>query len=161
MKLCPCNSQKEYSVCCGVYIDNQATPQTPEALMRSRYTAYTQANIDYIKKTMCGKASIAFNETEAAAWAKRVNWQSLKVIESFADEINPNLGYVEFIARFRDDNKNQLLHECSQFELRDGCWFYTDSIKRQTELTAKKPKIARNAICHCGSQRKFKNCHGK
>jgi SEC-C motif-containing protein len=49
-QLCPCQSEKSYKDCCKPFVDEQALPQTPEQLMRSRYTAYSQAHIAYIKK---------------------------------------------------------------------------------------------------------------
>ena len=70
MSLCPCGSQHLYDSCCGLYLDKKQKPQTPEQLMRSRYTAYSVANIDYIKNTMQGNPLIGFNEQEAEKWAK-------------------------------------------------------------------------------------------
>ena len=68
-KQCSCGSNSTYLQCCGQFIDGLSLPITPEALMRSRYTAYTLADIAYIKKTMRGKATIGFDETEAGHWA--------------------------------------------------------------------------------------------
>lgn len=42
---CPCGSQIEYKSCCGVYHQGARVAPTPEALMRSRYTAYSLGNI--------------------------------------------------------------------------------------------------------------------
>ena len=53
---CPCCSSKEYDDCCSKFISGAAVPTTPEELMRSRYTAFTKANVDYIFKTMRGAA---------------------------------------------------------------------------------------------------------
>ncbi len=50
MKPCPCGSKVDYLGCCGQYIDYSTHPKTPEALMRSRFTAYSLADIAYIKK---------------------------------------------------------------------------------------------------------------
>ncbi len=47
---CPCHSLKPYEKCCKTFINEVVFPQSPEQLMRSRYTAYTQANMDYIEK---------------------------------------------------------------------------------------------------------------
>src|SRR5262249_12642121 len=48
---CPCQSGQNLDQCCGPFIAGEAFPETAEQLMRSRYTAYTQANLGYIKKT--------------------------------------------------------------------------------------------------------------
>ena len=51
MPHCSCGSGRDYVTCCQPYVEGRAHPETPEALMRSRYTAYTMADIDYIEKT--------------------------------------------------------------------------------------------------------------
>jgi SEC-C motif-containing protein len=99
-------------------------PKTPEALMRSRYSAYALANIDYIKKTMKGKPLAKFNESEAKAWAMTVKWLKLKIIK--VSDTSPEQGFVEFIAKFIDHGQHLALHENSEFQLIDGQWFYVD-----------------------------------
>lgn len=156
MPLCPCCSQTSYEQCCQPYLDGQKTPQTPEQLMRSRYTAYSQANIDYIKKTMTGKPLIHFNDEEAKKWAKQSQWLNLKVIESTTEQ--PELGFVEFIATFIDHDRLTTIHERSEFHKKNNHWFYVDGINQQ-ETNIKNPKITRNSTCPCGSGKKYKNCH--
>ena len=48
MNVCVCGSMKNSELCCAQYIDGEESAPTAESLMRSRYTAYTQGNIDYI-----------------------------------------------------------------------------------------------------------------
>ncbi|ETO93384.1 hypothetical protein LOR_60c14050 [Legionella oakridgensis RV-2-2007] len=127
--------------------------------MRSRYTAYSLANIDYIKKTMHGKPLHGFNETEARAWAKQVIWLGLKVMH--ARNETPELGYVEFIAHFIDGNTVKSLHEISEFHCQQGQWYYVDGHYPINSKAQKSQKIGRNSVCPCGSEKKFKNCHGK
>jgi uncharacterized protein YchJ len=79
MALCPCGSSIDFDQCCARFITAAELPQTPEQLMRSRYTAYTQANIDYIVKTMKAPANIDFDPVEAKSWAKDVKWLGLEV----------------------------------------------------------------------------------
>ena len=155
-EVCPCNSQKSYVRCCEPYLTGKQFPDTPEALMRSRYTAYTMANIDYIKATMRGKALIGFQTMDATRWAKRVHWIKLQVFHSHIE--HEHTGYVEFEAHFVDDSRLQSIHENSEFIREEGRWYYVDGTPlapSQAEET-----ISRNAHCPCGSQRKFKHCHG-
>lgn len=154
---CPCGSQKNYSSCCGLYINGHQQAPTPECLMRSRYTAYSQANIRYIKKTMMGTPLIHFNELEAEYWAKRVHWLSLHIIKTSVDPLNETIGFVEFIARYLEHNQLKTIHELSEFQQIKDCWFYTEG-HHQENSPAK--TIKRNTTCPCGSQKKFKNCHG-
>ena len=151
MKYCPCGTQKEYATCCERFISGQQIANTPEELMRSRYTAYSTVNIAYIAQTMKGPASKNFNAQEAEIWAKKVHWQGLTVIRATAEK---NQGWVEFIAYYDEDGKPQQLHEISQFERVDGRWYYTQGTTGQI-------KIGRNELCHCGSQKKYKKCCGQ
>lgn len=48
------------------FIPNQKILSTPEELMRSRYTAYNQVNIDYIARTMRSPAAAIKNIKNAA-----------------------------------------------------------------------------------------------
>jgi SEC-C motif-containing protein len=146
---------QNYSDCCGIYHDGRAMPATPEALMRSRYTAYTMANCEYIKKTMQGKPLIGFQEAEAANWARSVQWLGLNVIEAHQDALNENTGFVEFKALYLENNKLKAIHEISEFHRINGRWFYVDG-----KLINTPPQgVPLNKPCPCGSQKKFKNCH--
>ena len=49
--VCPCASGKAFADCCGRYLDGGAAAPTAEALMRSRYTAYTLQREDYLLAT--------------------------------------------------------------------------------------------------------------
>jgi len=119
---CPCGSRKQYLDCCGRYIERQEIPETPEQLMRSRYVAYTRANIDYIIKTMTGEALHTFDVASAKQWAKRSIWLGLTVVD--APKPCDAIGYVEFIARFHYQGKTQSIHERSEFHFEKGHWFY-------------------------------------
>ena len=123
--------------------------------MRSRYTAYTMANIDYIKKTMHGKPLASFNEQEAVRWSQSVYWLGLRVISSWQD--NEDSGFVEFIASYLDNGTVKTMHETSEFLKINDSWFYIDG----QHIPEPTKNVSRNAPCPCGSSRKFKNCHGK
>lgn len=141
-KLCPCCSGKSFAICCEPFLTGTAIPATAEQLMRSRYTAYAQANITYIEKTMRGEALQNFNALESSAWAKRVTWLELVVLKTGQDTVT-------FIARFQEDGKPRFIYEASQFEHVENQWFYS---------SGKQPKISRNSPCPCGSGKKFKSC---
>ena len=155
--VCPCDAQKSYLSCCEPFITGKQSPETPEALMRSRYTAYTMANIEYIKETMRGNALTSFQEMDAKRWAKRVNWIKLNVLKSVIE--NASTGYVEFEASFVDSSRLKSIHEKSEFICEEGRWYYIGGTYLPTEHTEQ--MISRNMNCPCGSHRKFKNCHGK
>ncbi len=147
--LCPCQSQKLYSQCCEPYINGTARPQVPEQLMRSRYTAYTQGNIDYIAATMKGQAAQNFDSEATKNWAHQVKWLGLEVIN--APKPQAKLGFVEFIAQYEEEGVLHKMHEVSEFARLDGGsrWYY---------VSGKKPVIERNSPCPCGSGKKYKKC---
>jgi SEC-C motif-containing protein len=97
MNHCPCCSGKLYEECCGLYISGKKPAPSAETLMRSRYTAYTKADMDYIERTMKGPAALSFNRIESEKWARASEWEKLEVLRS--QEI-PNTGIVEFIVYF-------------------------------------------------------------
>ena len=128
MELCPCGSNKNYLNCCGSFIEGADSPPTPEALMRSRYTAYTQANIGYIIKTMKGKAAKRFDASSALAWAKKSKWLSLTIVTAKPVAENDKKGIVEFIAHYVLNGKQQSIHEVSEFHCQKGVWYYFNGI---------------------------------
>ena len=123
---CPCQSGHTFSACCGPYLKETACPWSPEALMRSRYTAYTLAKIGYIKATQTGPAAENFASKSALRWAKSCVWQGLKVnaAQSTQQFWLTDTAYVEFTASFEQDGSAKQLHERSKFQRIDGRWYY-------------------------------------
>lgn len=159
MHQCPCGSNRIYKDCCGLFIDGKSLPKTAEALMRSRYTAYCIANMDYIKKTMQGKPLVEFQELTAMQWTRSVQWIGLKIIQTNSDSSDQDTGFVEFIATYREQGALANIHEVSQFKRINGNWYYVDG--QEVIKPALKQKISRNAPCPCGSMKKFKHCHAR
>lgn len=122
---CPCGTAKAYLDCCGIFISNQKEPSTPEELMRSRYTAYHQADIDYIIRTMKSPAADNFDAEDAREWAKKISWTKLEIIKTQQDS---NKGIVEFRAHYSLDGKKNLLHEISKFNFENGKWYYVQGL---------------------------------
>lgn len=125
---CPCGSQQDYNQCCGQYILGETTTPSPEALMRSRYTAYAQANIEYIQKTMKPPASDGFDAEKENISARNIKWQGLTIVKVKEEG---DFGTVEFIARYTLGRNKAFLHERSEFRRDNGVWYYvTDKLKR-------------------------------
>jgi SEC-C motif-containing protein len=122
---CPCGSAKPFAECCEPFLNGKKDPPTPEALMRSRYTAYTLGHLDYIEKTMRGDALKRFHRKEAEESVKNTEWLKLDVL--FSEEEGEE-GTVQFIATFRIGGEEHLMHEISSFEKVRGKWYYTKGI---------------------------------
>lgn len=128
-KPCCCGAKKIYQKCCGKFIDTIEIPTTAEELMRSRYSAFAQNNIEYIEKTMTGPAALEFGFQSALDVAKQTKWLNLKIVRTALDPNNSSIAFVEFIASYRDKNGPnpiQYLHETSEFRLIDQQWYYYD-----------------------------------
>jgi len=130
MQTCPCGSEKAFKECCQPLLNNLVEAATPEALMRSRYTAYHLKNIDYIARTMKGAATMHFNKQEVKNWAKHILWLHLEIINTEFE--NDYKGYVEFKATYVEGKKKYVLHEKSEFIYQNQRWYYVDGIQYQT-----------------------------
>lgn len=155
MSLCPCCSGKEFEQCCEPLIKGVKIAESAEEMMRSRYTAYSLKDIDYVLRTTHADKLKEFGREEMEAWANAVEWQNLDIISSTDD------GMVEFKAKFKEAGAINNHHEISTFKLVDEQWYFYDSEypKQQTIKTEK--KVGRNEPCPCGSGKKFKKCCGK
>jgi SEC-C motif domain protein len=152
MSACACGSGRDFLECCAPALDGSRPPQTPEALMRSRYTAFTQGDAAYLEATHDAPREPG-GRMALAAWARIVTWLGLEVQD--APPAQGEEGEVAFVARYLEDGALVVLSERSRFHRKDGRWLYRDG-KASTVRT----KVSRNGPCPCGSGVKFKACHG-
>lgn len=118
---CPCDSKKQYVGCCGRYLDNNEIPATAEALMRSRYTAYTLLREDYLLATWHKSTRpVALHLTNDA----QSKWINLEV--KHHEQQDAEHAIVEFVARYKVGGRAHRIHEVSRFERESGHWFYVD-----------------------------------
>ncbi len=124
--------------------------------MRSRYTAYTLANAEYLMATWHPSQREGLTVDTLLESARALDWQRLEVLDS-AGVGEAAEGSVEFKAWYRKDDQLFALHERSRF-VREGLqWFYVDG---QLNPPTQRQKIGRNAPCPCGSGKKYKKCCG-
>jgi SEC-C motif-containing protein len=130
---CPCGGPALAS-CCGPYLSGEAVPQTAEALMRSRYTAYTQCNESYLQSTWHPSTrpnEPVMNENEKLQWLGLEVKSALRLRQrKAASPADPDRDEVEFVARFKVGGRAHRLHEVSRFVREDVAgvprWFYLD-----------------------------------
>ena len=122
---CYCGSTKKYAQCCKPFIAGDQTPETPEALMRSRYTAYCLKDFAYLQATTDPQGLGEINHQANQEWAESVEFLSLEIIKS---EIDKNKGVVEFKATFKEIGKDEIHihHELSKFRRQQGEWFFRE-----------------------------------
>jgi SEC-C motif-containing protein len=119
--LCPCGNTKPYTACCAPYVERNEPAPTAEALMRSRYTAYTLLREDYVLATWHTSTRPASLELAADAATK---WIGLDVKRH--EQQDSEHAIVEFVARYKVNGRAHRLHEVSRFVREDGRWFYLD-----------------------------------
>ncbi len=156
MALCPCCSNAEYERCCGPIISG-VPAQTPEALVRSRYTAFFMRNLDYVSRTHAREIRDDFNRAEAERLAEDCQFRGLRIHS--AREMD-DTAEVEFVVQFYQEKKIVTRGSASRFRRENGEWFYISSKPAQHIINTNNPKIGRNESCLCGSGKKFKKCCG-
>lgn len=145
---CPCQSGKDYTECCQpLHLGKVA--DTAEQLMRSRYTAYTQVNIDYIVQTTAPSQQLLLDKVSMKEWGETTQWAGLEILSQ--DELSQQHATVEFKAFFQSNEGLLAHHERSLFVKIDGQWYFLDPTV---------PLPTMKQACLCGSGKKFKHCCG-
>ena len=130
--------------------------------MRSRYSAYTMARVDYITHTHDPKSRAGLDPEETRKWAEESEWQGLEIRSTTAGGQDDEKGTVEFIARFLQDGTDHEHRERSHFVKRGGVWYFTDGkVLGPVTIRSDGPKVGRNDPCPCGSGKKYKKCCGR
>lgn len=119
--LCPCGSARPFGDCCGPYLEGTALPQTAEQLMRSRYSAYSRGDADYLRASW--HPATRHQDLDLAP---ELRWLGLKILATTAGGPDDEQGVVEFIARYRSGGRAGRLHERSRFKRYRGQWCYVD-----------------------------------
>lgn len=116
---CPCGSGATFGSCCSAILDG-APASSPEALMRSRYTAFATRDVVHLERSWHPST-----RPERLTLDDAVEWWRLVVIRSESDGAR---GTVEFRASWRDPSTaaHGEMHETSRFRRIDGDWFYLD-----------------------------------
>ena len=124
MMNCYCGSGKQYEACCQPYITGSAIAPTAEALMRSRYSAYVVADINYLMNSHHPSTRPTKERKSILRWTKSVQWIKLDVKNAVAGTVNDTEGWIVFIAYFSDGGKIETIHENSRFVKENGKWYY-------------------------------------
>jgi SEC-C motif-containing protein len=158
--LCPCGSGKAYCDCCEPIIKKMTLAPSPEALMRSRYTAYAKHEIAWLKDSLEATQRDDFDEPSVEAWSRESEWLGIEIKQTKTEE-EKNIGWVEFVARFKQGNITRNHHELGEFHKVGGAWYFYDgrAVKQET-VRHQGPDVGRNDPCPCGSGKKYKKCCG-
>lgn len=138
-KGCPCGSGLSYEKCCKAFHDG-ALPDTAEALMRSRYSAYAKGLVEYIVSTthpenpMKPEDPDSQLEADVRATCDKIGWERLKVL-SCDEGAHQDEAWVTFQTWFKVRRQigqrtkgwhTQTFTEKSRFLRENGRWLYVD-----------------------------------
>lgn len=108
---CPCGSTAPDDACCGPLLRGEQQAETPERLMRSRYTAHVVGDAAYLWRTWHPRHRPA--DPAALVLDPATRWVGLEVVAASGDRVH-----------FRASHGDGVLEEESLFARRAGRWFY-------------------------------------
>ena len=159
MSQCPCGSKELYTDCCEIYISGTKNPETAEKLMRSRYTAYVNVEIDYLFETLHPDNRGDHDSKNAKDWAQSSEWIDLEIVNTKDGGPEDSEGVVEFCANYRQKGSRLKHHEIATFKKLDDKWYFEDGeAVKPDQVKRDGKKIGRNEPCPCGSGKKYKKC---
>jgi SEC-C motif-containing protein len=158
---CACGSNLLLENCCLPVIQGKVKAQTAEQLLRARYTAFTQGEVDFILSTHHSRTRKDVKREEIEDWAKNSKWLELKIFQKEAGSEKDSQGTLVFGAYYQphDSDEPEEHLEKSFFERENGEWKFLDAQGIQTgPFRRTEPKVGRNDPCPCGSGKKYKKC---
>ncbi len=180
---CFCGTDLPFEVCCQPLINQNKLPQTPEQLMRSRFSAYATEQYQYIFDTYAKQSQIELSVEDIQNSGADSHWFALVIYTSSMLE-NEKEQFVEFSAFYIADNGLYEMREKSRFLLED----VSKAIKGQKQDNNKQwryvdgdiikhfllEKVTRKQLCPCDNYptawpssinkqkgKKYKQCCGK
>jgi len=157
---CPCCSGVAFASCCEPFLAGTLVPETAEQLMRARYTAHTRVDAAFLVATLHPDNRNEGDEESARRWAAESEWLGLEIVSTKDGGAGDEQGLVEFVARFRDRNREiHAHHELSTFMKVDGRWLFREGYSpEKAPVRRDAARVGRNDPCPCGSGKKFKKC---
>ena len=126
---CPCGSGFTLDQCCAPLHTGRRKAVTAEQLMRSRYSAYVLAQVDYLISTHPdGAGTRAERRRDLRESCRQTRWHGLTVLDARAGCPGDLEGTVCFEAVFSAGGERHVLRENSLFRRRhgeaSGDWLY-------------------------------------
>lgn len=125
---CPCRSGRAFDVCCEPAIEGRAWPETAEALMRSRYTAFALRKVDWLKESLWPKYQKTLDMPGLTEFAHSRQWIGLEILKVEQGGSGDTSGMVLFIARALEGGEVKEHREASLFRRKKGRWYYVTAV---------------------------------
>ena len=155
---CPCCSNELFEVCCKPILTGRVMIEHPVQLIRARFVAHIVHDIDFIIKTMKGKALKLFDrEATEQEWFKLCHWTKLELLKTHDIKDKDSEAKVEFKAHYIQNNESKELHEKAYFSKISGHWYYVSG-RIQGSHVKVEARVGRNDPCACNSGKKYKRC---
>ena len=162
MSSCPCGSGNLFESCCGPILAGTVPATTAEQLMRARYCAFVEREIDFLTQSLHPDHRHDHDANATRRWAENSDWLGLEIVSVQRGQQDDEEGEVEFIATFKDKGLVRRHHERSEFKKQNGTWYFVDGKVVLPKTQAhESPKVGRNEPCPCGSGKKYKKCCGQ
>jgi SEC-C motif-containing protein len=160
MNSCPCGSGSDYVACCEPIIAGKKNAETPEQLMRARYSAHVKVEVDFLLDSTHPKHREGYDHKGTKVWAENSEWYGLEILDTAQGGPKDQEGEVEFIVKLRDKEGRRSHHERGQFKRKGKRWLFTEGTMVKSKPVSV-DKVGRNDPCPCGSGLKYKKCCGK
>ncbi|MEO8798895.1 MAG: YchJ family metal-binding protein [Polyangiaceae bacterium] len=125
---CPCHSGLNYGECCAPRHDGSRPAETPEALMRARFSAFATGLGDYLVDTLSSSHGDRALDRAALvlALSRAKQTQRFLGLEIRGTHVDGDRGEVLFHARIFERGVDRSFTERSSFAKEDGAWRYVD-----------------------------------
>ena len=118
-KPCPCRAKNleplPYAQCCAPILEAGKPAPTAEALMRARYSAFALGKIDFLYDSLAPESRHDFDRKAVQHWSSQSQWLGLEILSTEGGKAGDKEGYVEFVAHFSLEGKEQAHRERSKF----------------------------------------------
>lgn len=149
---CPCHSGQAFNSCCEPYLTNHQHAVIAEALMRSRFSAYTLGEFQYIYDTYGEEEQKNLSVELLKEGSDEQQWMNLVIHEAKEDASPKQVTFSAFYLMADD-----------LYELKERSYFATEYdklkyISGDILVHDKIKRIKRNDACPCQSGKKYKKC---
>ncbi len=126
--MCPCGSLKKYKKCCKPFHDRITFPTTALELMKSRYSAFSVCNPEYIIFTTHEEnpdftSNIEQWKKSIVSFSRNTKFEKLEILD-FVDTEEES--FVTFKVTLFQDNEDISFTERSRFLKVNNIWQYVD-----------------------------------
>jgi SEC-C motif-containing protein len=111
-----------YEECCRPLIKGKRAATTAEQLMRSRYSAYVEKEIPFLRTSLHPDHRNDYDEKSSREWAESAEWHGLEIINTVGGGPDDSEGQVEFAVDFTQQGVRQRHHELSTFARQGAKW---------------------------------------